>query len=106
MVDVDVAPLDHLKRSILKDSPRFRLDDRDHTAPDQGLVMVLPSPLEPGRVVYLVRANSALQLEAMTRTFRRDLHSWALFEGDEVVESGFHHPDRLEFRFAEEGSGR
>jgi len=46
-------------------------------------------------VLYLVLANSAAQLERMTRKWQ-SLPSWALFRGTEVVEKGSHPVERLE----------
>jgi hypothetical protein len=80
----------------------FRWRGVDHGRPDQGLVVVLPNPANPDRVMYVVAANSALQLWRMTRRFRRDLPSWALFQGDEVVEEGYHAPAAFRFALPEE----
>ncbi len=68
-----------------------------YTAPDDGLILVTPNPADPQRVVYLVAANSALQLHRMTRRYQRDLPSWAVFKGDEIVAKGYH--EVAEFRF-------
>ena len=50
----------------------------------------MPNPWNPGRVVYLIAANSALQLHQMTKQYQRGIPSWALFKGDEVVDQGHH----------------
>ncbi len=76
----------------------FRFRDRLHADPDEGLMLALPSPFREGGVVWIVRANSALELERMTRDFRRDLHGWAEFREGEPVERGFFVPDGLEVR--------
>ena len=58
---------------------------------NDGLIVVLPSPYNPQRMVTLVIANSALQLFQMTKAYQ-SLPSWALFRGDTVVERGYHYP--------------
>lgn len=71
----------------------FRWRGRTYAEPDDGLVLVLANPLDPDRVLYLVIANSALQLHRMTESYRRDLPQWARFEGGVVVERGWHEPE-------------
>ncbi len=70
-----------------------------YAGPDQGLFLVMPNPLNPERAVYLVVANSALQLYEMTKNYTRGIPSWALFEGDEVTAKGYHAPDGFRFEF-------
>jgi hypothetical protein len=74
----------------------FRWRNELHSEPHQGIFMVLPNPWNPDRVVYLVAANSALQLHHMTDRYTRGIPSWAIFEDDEVVAKGYHGP--AEFR--------
>jgi hypothetical protein len=74
----------------------FRWRDRLYSEPHQGILLVQPNPWNPDRVVYLVAANSALQLHQMTRRYTRGIPSWAIFEHDEVVAQGYHGP--AEFR--------
>ncbi len=62
----------------------------------QGMFLVMPNPLNPRRVVYLVAANSALELHEMTKGYTRGIPSWAVFEDGEVTAKGFHGP--AEFR--------
>ncbi len=57
---------------------------------DDGLFVVLPNPFNPAKVVYLVIANSALQLYHMTNQVPR-LPSWAVFKKDEISEKGNHY---------------
>jgi hypothetical protein len=76
----------------------FRFRDRLHADPDEGLILALPSPFREGGVIWIVRANSALELERMTRDFRRDLHAWAEFRGGGPVERGFFVPDAVDVR--------
>jgi hypothetical protein len=56
------------------------------------LVLVAPNPFNPDRVLYLIVANSALELHWMTSSYRRDIRSWAVFEGGEVIDQGYHRP--------------
>jgi hypothetical protein len=55
----------------------------------------VPNPWNPKRVLYLYVANSGLQLWHMTRTFQRNLGSWALFRGPDVSGKGLHDLDAL-----------
>ncbi len=59
-------------------------------SPDDGLFLVVPNPFNKKRVMYIIAANSALELYEMTKKYVRDIPSWAVFSGDEVVEKGFH----------------
>lgn len=59
-------------------------------APDDGLFLVTPNPFNKKRVMYIIAANSALQLHEMTKRYVRDIPSWAVFKGDEVTEKGYH----------------
>ncbi len=68
----------------------FRWRGELHARPDEGIVLVVPNPWNPKRVVYLVIANSALELHRMTKSYHRGLASWALFRAGEVVEGGYH----------------
>lgn len=65
--------------------------------PDDGLFLVVPSPFNTKRVVYVVAGNSALQLYQMTKQFHRDIPSWAVFEGEEIVEQGYHAVAEFQF---------
>jgi hypothetical protein len=68
----------------------FRWRGTTYAEPDDGLVLVMPNPFNPERVVYVFAANSALELHQMTKRYHRRLASWAVFKGAEVVDSGFH----------------
>ncbi len=57
--------------------------------PDDGLFLVLPNPDNPQRVLYLMAANSGMQLYHMTQTYPRNIPQWARFKGNEIVDSGF-----------------
>jgi len=73
----------------------FVFDGVTYAAPDDGLFLVVPSPYDAQRVLYLITANSALQLHQMTKSYARDLPSWAVFKGDRVVSRGYHPVERL-----------
>lgn len=68
----------------------FRWQGTTYTAPGDGLILVLPNPFNPRKSLYLVTANSALQLHRMTRTFPRDISGWAVFRGDRITARGPH----------------
>jgi len=80
----------------------FSWQGTTYASPDQGLFLVMPNPLNPDRVVYVVAANTALQLYRMTKRYTRGIPSWAIFEGDEVTAQGYHKP--AAFRFDLSGS--
>ena len=63
----------------------------------QGLFLVLPNPYNRERVLYLILANSALELYEMTKTHSAGIPSWALFKGNEVKEQGYHPVERFVF---------
>ena len=69
----------------------FAWNGRTYGQENDGLVVALPSPFNPRRMVTLIIANSALQLFQMTKAYQ-SLPAWALFRGDSVVEKGYHHP--------------
>jgi len=71
-----------------------------YSDPDQGLFLVIPNPLNPKKAVYLVAANSALELHEMTKNYTRGIPSWALFEGDEVTAKGYHPPQAFRFELS------
>jgi hypothetical protein len=66
-----------------------------YSEPDDGLFLVMPNPWNPDRVLYLIAANSALQLHRMTEQYHRDIPSWAVFKDGEIVDSGFHEVARF-----------
>ena len=79
----------------------FRFRGRLYAHPDDGLFLVLPSPFNPKRTLYVVTANSALQLWRMTVAYQPMLPSWAIARGNEVREQGFFDPERFAFELAE-----
>ncbi len=56
---------------------------------DDGLFLVLPNPWNPDRVMYLMAANSGMQLYHMTEVYHRAIPQWARFKGSEIVDSGY-----------------
>lgn len=86
----------HLMRHLRTDLPvqfgrnHFRWRDEVYANPQDGLFLVLPNPYNPQRVMYVIAANSALQLYEMTKKYTRDIPSWAIFKGDKVVKKGHH----------------
>ena len=58
--------------------------------PDDGLFLVVPNPWNPERVMYVVAANSGMELYDMTETYHREIPQWARFKGGEIVEKGYY----------------
>ncbi|MFH1176247.1 MAG: C45 family autoproteolytic acyltransferase/hydrolase [Acidobacteriota bacterium] len=73
----------------------FTWQGKTHAASDEGLLLVLPNPSNSKHALYLYAANSALELYQMTKTYLRDLPSWALFKGDKVTDKGYHPIERF-----------
>jgi hypothetical protein len=73
----------------------FEWQGTSYGAPDDGLVLVLPNPWNPERVMYLIAANSGMQLHDMTEQYPRDVPQWARFKGGKIVAKG--HFDRPGF---------
>jgi hypothetical protein len=73
----------------------FRWSDRTYASPDDGAVLVCPNPYNARKVVYLVVANSALQLYHMTKR-HQPVPSWGIFKGGKIVEKGYHGVKRFE----------
>ena len=67
----------------------FRWKDKLHARPEDGLALAFPNPWNPKRTIYLLAANSALQLYRMTRSAPRGWQAWALFKGTEIAAKGF-----------------
>jgi hypothetical protein len=57
--------------------------------PEDGLFLVVPNPWNPGRVMYVLAANSGMELYDMTETYHRGIPQWARFKGGEIVEKGY-----------------
>jgi len=75
----------------------FRWRGKLYAHPDDGLVLVTPNPFNPKKVLYLITANSALQLYQMTKTHTAGIPSWAVYRGDAIKEQGYHSVDRFVF---------
>lgn len=67
----------------------FRWQGVLHARPEEGLALAFPNPWNPQRTIYLLAANSALQLYHMTRSAPRGWQAWALFKGNEVAAKGY-----------------
>jgi hypothetical protein len=68
----------------------FCFQRKCHTRPDEGIILAAPSPYNPNKKLYLVVANSALQLFKMTGRWHRDIPGWAVFKGEEIEQKGYH----------------
>lgn len=75
----------------------FSWDGKVYGRPDDGLFLVLPNPFNPKRALFLIAANSALELHQMTKAYSNKIPSWAVFRGDEVKQQGHHAPERFVF---------
>jgi len=67
----------------------FEWMGQSYGEPDDGLFLVLPNPSNPNKVMYVLAANSGMELYHMTETYHRNIPQWARFKGDEIVESGY-----------------
>jgi len=67
----------------------FQWQGKTYSEADDGLFTAFPNPFNPQKTVYLVIANSALQLYQMTKQYN-SMPSWAVFKKDEMVEKGYH----------------
>lgn len=68
----------------------FRWQGKTYAATDDGLFVVLPNPYNIQRVLYLIAANSALEIYQMTKSYSASIPAWAIFKGDEIKEQGYH----------------
>jgi hypothetical protein len=69
---------------------RFEWMGETYGEPDEGLFLVVPNPWNPERVMYVIAANSGMQLYDMTETYHRDIPQWARFKGAEIVDRGYY----------------
>jgi hypothetical protein len=67
----------------------FRWQGKLHARPEEGLALAFPNPWNPKRTIYLLAANSALQLYHMTRSAPRGWQAWAVFKGNEIAAKGY-----------------
>jgi len=70
----------------------FTWQGRTYADPDDGLFLVVPNPYNHDRVMYVLAANSALELWEMTKRYERNIPSWAIYHGDKIVARGYHAP--------------
>ena len=77
----------------------FRWRGRLFSRPEDGLALAFPNPWNPQRTIYLLAANSAMQLYHMTRSAPRGWQAWALFKGAEVAARGFSEPKGFSVAF-------
>ena len=66
---------------------------------DDGIFLVVPNPANPERVLYLIIANSALELHEMTKRYNRNIPSWAIFKNDEIISKGVHPVEGMTIEF-------
>jgi len=71
----------------------FKFRGRQYSNPEDGLFAVLPNPFNPKKILYLIVGNSAKELYEMTTVYYRDIPSWAVFNGSEIVDQGFFEPE-------------
>jgi hypothetical protein len=74
----------------------FTFRGRTYGSPEDGLALALPNPYNPKRTVYLLTANSRLELWHMTRTYQRGQPGWVVFKGPDTPEKGFHGEERFD----------
>jgi hypothetical protein len=73
----------------------FRWRGKAYTEPDDGIFVACANPFAPGRVIYLLVGNSALQQYQMTKRYQ-PMPSWAVFKGENIVERGYHTVPEME----------
>ena len=71
----------------------FKFRGRQYSDPEDGLFAVLPNPFNPKKILYLIVGNSAKELYEMTTVYHREIPSWAVFKGSEIVVQGFFEPE-------------
>ena len=74
----------------------FKFQGRTYGSSWDGLALALPNPYNPKRTLYLLTANSRLELWHMTHAFQRGLPEWALYHGAETTAKGFRGEERFE----------
>lgn len=77
----------------------FRWQGETYGDEDDGLIVVFPNPYNRQKVVYLIIANSSLQLYQMTRKYPR-IPSWAVCKGEKIVSKGYHPVGRYHITFS------
>lgn len=74
----------------------FRFQGRLYPRPEEGISLAIANPWNPRRAVYLVAANSKVQLWRMVKGYQRGLPGWAVWREGDVKAKGYFHPARLE----------
>ncbi|HJV49526.1 MAG TPA: C45 family autoproteolytic acyltransferase/hydrolase [Geothrix sp.] len=77
----------------------FKWQGRTYGRPDDGLVVSLPNPWNPKRMLVLVLSNSRVQQWAMTKVVPRGLPGWALYRGADVQQKGHAEAEGMGFSF-------
>jgi len=67
----------------------FQWMGEDYGQPDDGLFLVVPNPWNPAKTMYVLAANSGMQLFHMTETYHRGIPQWARFKGSEIIDKGY-----------------
>lgn len=81
----------------------FSFRGRTYINPDDGVILTVPNPRNPKKMLYLVIANSAKQLYHMTNAYQRGLPTWAVYKGERIVRKGyFYYPERFIFDLSEQ----
>jgi hypothetical protein len=71
----------------------FNFRGRQYSDPADGLFAVVPNPFNPEKILYLILGNSAKELYEMTTAYHREIPSWAVFKGGEIVDQGYFEPE-------------
>jgi len=67
----------------------FRFNNKTYADSDDGIILTVANPFNPKKALYLVIANSALELYQMTKKYQ-SMPAWVLFKGDKLVDKGYH----------------
>ena len=78
----------------------FKYQGKTYNKPDDGLVLVMPSPYNKEKILYLFIANSELQLHDMTMGYRRGMAVWNIYKGKKLVDTGYDSRPDYFFNFA------
>jgi hypothetical protein len=87
----DNSYFSHMPEDLPVDFGRdsFQWMGSDYGESDDGLFLVVPNPWNPAKTMYVMAANSGMQLYHMTRTYHRNIPQWARFKGREIVDKGW-----------------
>ena len=56
---------------------------------DDGLFLVVPNPWNSEKVMYVMAANTGMELFEMTEKYQRGIPQWARYKGGEIVDQGY-----------------